>query len=551
LSAEQDHEDRFQDSSAREYLIERAARSVTELQSSVNNLADVMVFLEVLGYTDSDARKAGLADLYELSVQVFQRIDFYDDGTSPTTEENADHKVPVPSVRKRVIESLSLATPWLGAMALLYAFGVSLWLAWGLPLGPVTGLMIGVLLGLLVSEGPMQAFTRIFTFHHLQGNVSECRRALKRSYMAITMLLVGSLGALAVSSYLLKVPWELMGLAAVAAVTVAVHRMGYLPIYALKKTNQIVISYAIALPLLAIVYESTGGYFPDPVIRYLVSLSASLSVLSVFAWYNSKKSLVIETDKIIGKDAPSFFKPIFINPNSIASKFSVQFWEALPYYLFGTFFFILIFSDRVLSWLGNPVKQVGGVFLPMVFNSVYHAGADMALVVLFPVAILQYVMLSSVHEELNNLSLDLRITQTEEVDKFIRRRYTKALNATLLVSLGAAALVIAFGPDLVARTARSPISLQILNVAVPSDVLLCLFVVNSSFIILLNRPQLLTLIAMTGAALVAGGGLVLLPLGFQYLVYAYLVGCVSVAVLSTAYVAALLRSPSKLYFSRF
>ena len=47
----------------RSHLIETAARSVTELQSNVNNLADVMVFLEVLGYTDEEAKKAGVAGM--------------------------------------------------------------------------------------------------------------------------------------------------------------------------------------------------------------------------------------------------------------------------------------------------------------------------------------------------------------------------------------------------------------------------------------------------------------------------------------------------------
>ena len=532
-------------------FVEKAARSVSELQPNVNNLADVMVFLEVLGYTDATARNGGLADLYDLAVKVFQRVDFYDEGSELLGSPTKAREVPVPSVRKRLLESLSLATPWLGGLALLYAFGVSLWLAWGLPLGPVTALLVGVLLGLLVSEGPLQMFTRIFMFYHAQGNVSECSRALKRSYAILTLLLGGSVAIVSLTGIALKVPWELIGLAAVGAATIAYHRIGFLPIYALKRTGVIMAAYGTALPLLVVVFETTSSFFPDAVIRYLLSLASALSVMAVYAWHYSKKSLVVQTSTLVGRDAPPFFKPIFINEKSIRSKFSVQFWEALPYYLFGTFFFVMLYSDRVLSWIGNPVKEVGGVALPLVFNSVYHAGADLALAVLFPVALVQYVLLSSIHEELNNLSLTLSVTQTGEVDRFLRRRHSISVSLTLLVSAATAVLVVTVVPGILARLGGSAVSIQVLDVAAMSDVLLAVFVANSSFMLLLNRPKALALMTMCGAAIVGGVGLVVLPFGFQYLVYGYLAGCATLAIWSSVGVSGLLASPSSLFFSKF
>ncbi len=532
-------------------FIERVSRSVAELQSNVNNLADVMVFLEVLGYTEEDVKKAGFADLFDLARQVYLRVEFYDEGDAGADAGADERRMPLPSSRKRLLESLALATPWLGSLALLYIFGVSMWLAWGLPLGSVTALMVGVLLGLLVSEGPLQAFTRIFMFYQAQGNVSECSRALKRSYLALSLLLTASVAVLVVSSLLLSVPLELTALAAVGTVTISVHRIGFLPIYALKKTKVLFASYGMALPLLAGVYEFTPSAFPDPVTRYLVSLSAALAVLSVFAWYYSTKSLVVEVSNAVGRDLPPFFKPNFVNVDTIRSKFSVQFWEALPQYLYGTFFFVMIFGDRVLSWLANPAKEVGGVVLPMVFNSVYHSGADLALGVMFPVAILQYVMLSSVHEELHNLSLELPVTQTWKVDAFLRRKHARVMGAIMGVSAATALLLIVLGPSLMPRVGGSPVSVQVLYIAALADFLLSIFVVNSSFMLLFNRPKTLALITMGGALTVVGLGVVLMPLGFQYIIYAYLVASAIAAAASTAGVAGLLRSPSSLFFSRF
>ncbi|HEV2138178.1 MAG TPA: hypothetical protein VGR53_05000 [Nitrososphaerales archaeon] len=535
----------------KEAFIEKAARSMTELQANVNNLADVLVFLEVLGYNDADARSVGLSGTYELAQRVFERVDYYDEGSQTPSAQSTDSLVPVASAKRRLIESLSLATPWLGALALLYVFGVSLWMAWGLPLGAVTALMVGVFLGLLISEGPLQAFTRIFMFYHSQGNVSECARALKRSYVALAALLCGSLVVLLSSTFLLGVPWELAGLAAVGTVTISVHRIGYLPIYALKKTTQVVVSYAAALPTLLVVFEFTPGVFPDPVLRYLVSLASALGVLSIFAWYNTKQSLVLQKNRLVGRDAPSFFKPNFINTHTIGSKFGVQFWETLPFYLSGTFFFMLVFSDRVLSWLGNPVKSVGGVVLPLVFNSTYHSAADLALVVLFPVAIVQYVMLSTIHEELHNLSLDLTVDRTAEVDRFIRMRHVKSLAVTISASVAAAIMVAFYARSFFQRMGTSPLSNQIFYIVVMGDLLLAVFVANSSFIVMLNGAKLLAAITMFGALLVCAVGILVLPMGFQFIVYGYLAACVSVALLSTMYLRRLLERPSSLFFARF
>jgi hypothetical protein len=534
-----------------ERYVESAARSVNELQSNVNNLADVMVFLEVLGYTDEEAKKNGFGGLRDLAERAFARIDYYDEPL-PDGEDQADaHLVDVPSAKKRLIESLSLATPWLGALALLYVFGVSLWLAWGLPLGPVTALIVGVFLGLLISEGPMQAFTRIFMFYHTQGNASECARALKRSYYAVGLLLGSSVLVLMGSAYFLDVPWELAALAVAGTITISIHRIGFLPIYALKNTKQVVLSYGLALPLLVAVFELTPGLFPDSVVRYLVALCSALGVLSVFAWYNSQKSLDIRPLSVLGDDAPSFYRPTFVNVHTIASKFGVQFWETLPYYLSATFFFVMVFGDRVLSWIGNPDKFVGGVHLPMVFNPVYHSGADFALAVLFPVAVVQYVMLSSVHEEIHNLCLRLPVTKTAQVDQFIRRKHRTSLAATLAAAGGAAVFVVAVAPGLISRLGGSEESINILYVATAADLLLSVFVANTSFLALLNRGKAQAVITMAGAGVVGVLGAAVLPMGFEYLVYAYLAACALVCVVSTIYLRSLMRAPASRFFARF
>ena len=56
----------------------KTARSISEIQQSVNNMADVLVFLEVLGYDDRTAKKNGFENLQELAKYVYNFVDAYD-----------------------------------------------------------------------------------------------------------------------------------------------------------------------------------------------------------------------------------------------------------------------------------------------------------------------------------------------------------------------------------------------------------------------------------------------------------------------------------------
>ena len=135
----------------------KTARSIAEIQQSVNNMADVLVFLEVLGYDERLVKKNGFESMHQLADYVYNFVDVYDD-----KERIRSPAIPVPSKSKRVAEGLSMVFPWLGALALLFMTGVSLWMAWGLPADVTTMFLGGVFLGLVLTEGLTQNFQRLF-----------------------------------------------------------------------------------------------------------------------------------------------------------------------------------------------------------------------------------------------------------------------------------------------------------------------------------------------------------------------------------------------------
>ena len=60
-------------------FVQKTSRSIVQIQQGVNNLADIVVFLEVLGYNKESVEKYGFKNLYELANHVYDFIDSYYD----------------------------------------------------------------------------------------------------------------------------------------------------------------------------------------------------------------------------------------------------------------------------------------------------------------------------------------------------------------------------------------------------------------------------------------------------------------------------------------
>jgi hypothetical protein len=532
-------------------FVMKAARSVAELQPKVNNVADVMVFLEVLGYTRQDALRNGFDDLNGVARVVYEFLDVLQtDEDAPASSRDA--YIEVPTTATRIAEGLALSFGWIGALVLLFVTGVSLWLSLVLPLKVVTVFMGGLFTGLFITAGPLAGFNRLFTFYHDQGNLAEAKRVLKRTYLEVGAVLAAAVGVFSLAARLTGFPTGLLEIGIGTLIVASSFMMVYGIIYSLKKYVHLVLSYSLAFAAVIVVYFGMGGLIADDTTRYFVALGSAVAILSTFGLYDQFEVLSGKSFRI-GADAPAFFRPITINKSTVKSRFSVQFWEMLPSYLFATSFFLLIFGDRILSWFFNPVKVADGVALPFVFNSVYHAGADAALFVIFPALIIQYAMMTPIFAQVSNATLEYSVSEAQVVQRFLVKRYQKIMAASVL-----AAVVVAAGVDLVypmimsgTAFALTPTSLQILHIATVANVLLVVFFANSIFMQFMNRMTGLAMITAGGALVVIAGGLMLATTGFQNLEIAYLGAAVTVALISTFYVLTHLDRAASTFFSRY
>jgi len=527
----------------------KTARSIAEIQQSVNNMADVLVFLEVLGYDDRTAKKNGFENLQELAKYVYNFVDAYDEEVS----DSPIAALEVPSTKKRLAESLSMIFPWLGSLVLLFVTGVSLWMAWGLPADVTTAFLAGVFLGLVVTEGLLQNYNRLFSFYYSQTNIGEVKRSIKRSYALAGVILSGTVAVLFGTVMLANLPVELAAIAAVSTVTISLHRVSYVMMYALKKLAHIGISYTIAFATLAGVFFLAPYAIPDVTVRYFAALGSAFAVLSCFAIYHHYRIMGQSSTSIVAKNAPHFYSPLTVNDSTITSRFGVQLWECLPYFMYGTSYFVLLFADRAVAWFFNPatVTAANGAILPLSFNSVYHIGADLALLVILPVAIIQYVITSPIYALVHNRAITLKVSESKKIDWFLRYSYRKLMAASITVSIAGAVALNLAAPAIIGELGGSELSIRILSFASAGAVFLSMFAANGMFMIFLGKAKALAQVAVVAALIVIVGGVILAQNGFENAVIAYLAATVFAGLASTVIMRVAIRKAGSLLFARY
>lgn len=527
---------------------EKAARSIIAVQDSIESVADIAILLEILGITKEDLEQNGFSDIYDLAVYINNIIEFYEVRQKDDSEFTKAFLREVPSKKTKLMESLAMTFPWLGSLALFFVSGVSLWIVSLLPADYITALMIGVFLGIFITEGPMTMFQRLFIMNYDQLNTSEAMRTVKRNFVFISLILVAAVSLLLLFGYLANSPTDLVLLSVVALVTISLHRASYMIVYALKKLRLLVVSYSIALALLLLIYYLASDVMPDISSRYLVALGVAFLWLSISAFYAYYK--IFRSSSARGT-YPHFYKAQTAVKNAIKARFRVQLWDTLPYYIFGTFLVAMMFGDRLISWFSNPALHSSETSLPLLFNTIYHIGADPATLVFLITSVAQYVIMAGFYQEMSNMTVMHGIAQIGKVDEFLKKRYRKLMLASIVTSCCVAVSLNLLGPELMTRFGASDVSLNILAIASIGNVFISIFVANSMFATFVNRIKAFAIIALFATLILGLGGFALAQGGFEKIVYAYLASALVSALLSSVYMMRIIKSASNICFARF
>jgi hypothetical protein len=563
-------------------FIEKIARSIAEIQQNISSAADVMIFLEILGYDDEMANRMGYHDLVTLARFVFPNVHFYSQlekesliracrTTSYNNASQLNHDQPInyvsclPSLRTRIQEGFGIALPWLSSLFVLYAMGISLWMSGLLPTRVTTFFIGGVFIGLVISEGLLQVSTRQFSFYYSQQNFGEVRRTVIRNYI-ITGIIIGILMMLSilVASYgipskgnnnynILESLFHIKNytsffengelgsvvlLSIFGMVSIILHRSSFMIIYAMKKISYASLSYGCGLAALIFAFYSLESVIPNNVTaRYMLSLSIALATLTTFAIIQHIKIFLNRGEDVTKKGTTNnspffisstgtryernifdFYSPPSYSKVTLRSNFSIQLLEGIMFFAYGAAYFLILFEDRLISWL-----HFSNGLLVVAFNSTYHMGADLALLILFASGILQYVYLSPIYTQINNVLAQIDVSHITAIGSFLQRCYKRSLLLSLLVS-GIFAMVLQFiGPLIIekfmilysgyaATQALEEQSVLVMRIMSISYMLLAIILVNIAFLILLNKVKPTVIMLVIAVVVNAVTGLSLLEL---------------------------------------
>jgi uncharacterized membrane protein len=218
-------------------------------------------------------------------------------------------------------------------------------------------------------------------------------------------------------------------------------------------------------------------------------------------------------------------------------------WESLPFALYGTFYFVMLLGDRVLSWVFNPhiVIASNGELLPMAFNAEYHVGADIALLALVPSAIVQYMLMAPLYSSLHNRTLGLSVADVGKLDQFLRSTYRRMVILVLVAAAASVGLLNLFGPEVIAYFHGTDDSLEVMRYASAGNIAMSVFTANALVMMFLNKAKIPAYLAIGGATLTMALGVILAQEGFEDIALGYAIACVAAAGLSFAWVRKVLK----------
>jgi hypothetical protein len=165
-----------------------------------------------------------------------------------------------------------------------------------------------------------------------------------------------------------------------------------------------------------------------------------------------------------------------LSTRSLKSRFGVQLFENM----------------QIGLCLGTPKSYLVQMVLYCQWHST-DSGADLALFIMVPVTIIQYIISSPLYAFINNIAVTLKASATKKIDQFLKHLYIKLMVVSLLVSLTGAGILYLIGSQILHIARAAEISVWILHYALIGNVLLSIFTANSLFI----TPRILVSLAVT------------------------------------------------------
>lgn len=362
-------------------LIDSIARTVSEVEGHPKDHLEVAVILEILGYTIQDAKDAGYTNLFELAKDIYESIPHLavDDVIEQVEEEQ-------PSGMLLFFAGMFYNLGWMIMLISLFLGGQSLWAAKDLPVHISTGIGMGVLLG-LVSTGGIQQFTAWkLIYYQGQGNKPLAKFIMRRNLIVGCLIILSIFGLFVMINVLaLSLPMQVILITLYFFTMIAVYRLFATPVFAFRRFRALLFISFAALAVMFTSYFVFDSLGMDRVRAVIASQSLGLAVLIFTSAYFSYRYIFSERE-VRDEDEPPFYARPDLPKNVKAPRYWVLLFEGIPLILYGTLYFVFIFGDRLVSWMG-----AGPMFIN--YNRTYQIGVDLALLLLIPITGVKFTYL--------------------------------------------------------------------------------------------------------------------------------------------------------------
>lgn len=322
---------------------------------------EVVALLESFGWTDNRVlAELGLPDVFELAREL---VDYGRHSIEITANDYTERPSPWSVLKEYIsqfIRGTIFALPMVLSIVAMLTLRFSLWSYQYLSTRTATAIAVGTLLSFISVGGFMQAMARQGYFYMFQGHYQMMRKMTLRLIMlgmAVSLLI--SMVGIALDVIFPELPYDMLAIALLYYLVLNTIWLTVAVLYILRKELwfTVLLTAGIGLVFIGFRVLHVNILLTQLIAMTLIAL-ASLVLLRYF-FYRAERA----NDKGINPPLP---------------RLSVTAYNVAPYFAYGTFYFLLLFIDRVIAWSTHMMS------LPFViwFRGDYELGLDFALVVL-------------------------------------------------------------------------------------------------------------------------------------------------------------------------
>ncbi len=382
----------------------------------------VAAMLEMNGWTDYRAVSLGYEDVFALAETIHAAL-----RTTRYREPGVqEEKVPWYKVIFRTVmlylRGLVFAAPMVLSSFSVIAIGYSLWSYVGFSTEIATGIALGTFGSFLVAGGFTQAIARRGLFYLSQYQYDLARRAsLQLLMVGLAVALVNAV-LLAVLMVLIPIlPWAILRVAWFYYVVLTITWLGTGLLYMLQKE----------LIVLALVAGGIGLVYVQHELYGVEMMTAQWWAMGAIALGTVIAAIVTMSRLVAAKDTDARIHGVMPRWSQVSRSLS-------PYFMYGTVYFALLYTDRILAW-SKPET-----FHPYViwFLGDYELGLDWALwTLVLPMGLVEIY----IHALFRRMSRRQRVFTIDKVTQFnrsFRRDHTLLSGLVLLASALSMILII-------------------------------------------------------------------------------------------------------------